>query len=443
MSKKNKSTTEDSTVKMDRKVLHEPDPSVDPEEYSLDRTVLNLVWSEPFFGTAISLIPRREDWKSSTAWIGVSKETREAMMGYNPDFMRSLPDRHKAGVLKHELLHWLFAHVTNRNTADSKRHQLWNVACDLAINSVLCAESTDRLPEFCLLPGRAPKTDDPALAELIKAMPQMQTADFYMEQLEQYAKENKKENEDGEYVLSLTDEGIDSHDGWQDIPEEIRDILREQANEILNRSIKEAQSRGWGSLPTPVQQHLISLTETKVDWRSVLKQFVGRCRSIESESTIKRLNKKMPYVFPGKKRNNVARLLWAVDQSGSMSDELVARGLGEAHGFSKLVEADMVNFDTEIDEKSFQTIKNGKLKWERTRCGGTDFNCVAEYVNHAKNRGRWTGVIILTDGYAPSLSRISGVKVLWLITPDGTMDAVRTGDLVIQMDKSIQAKIKR
>jgi predicted metal-dependent peptidase len=157
---------------------------------------------------------------------------------------------------------------------------------------------------------------------------------------------------------------------------------------------------------------------------------------------MKRINKRMPYIYPGSVRDTTARILWAVDQSGSVTDENIQKGMAEAQKFSKIVDADMVNFDTEIDLASKQVIKNGKLKWERTRCGGTDFNCVARFMNDPKNRGKWTGVIIVTDGYAPVLERIPGVRVLWLLTPEASMDAVRTGDLVIQMDKDKTARRK-
>lgn len=454
--------TKNKKIKTGLDVKHAPDPTVDPGEYNLDNILMNLIWSEPFFGAAITMIPRREDWTCDTAWMGVSRETYQPMLGYNPDFMRQLKREERIGVLKHELLHWLFLHVTDRNVADRKRAQLWNIACDLAINSIICAESETRLPDWTMLPGRAPKTDDPKLAELFKTLPKLQNADFYMEKLEEYAQENGKTNEEGNYQISIGSPGqgqpgdggeegedgaaegmtMDDHSSWGNLPEEVRDILREQANEVLGRAVKAAQARGWGTVPSATQQKLIEMLSGKADWRSILRNFIGTCRSIQTESSMKRINKKMPYIFPGKKRNTVARLLWAVDQSGSMSDEMVQRGLAEANSFSKLVEADMINFDTEIDPASLQTIKNGKLKWDRTRCGGTDFNCVARYVNDPKNRGKWTGVIIMTDGYAPVLSRMVGVRVLWLITPDGTMDAVRTGDLVLKMDKDRTAKRK-
>jgi predicted metal-dependent peptidase len=78
----------------------------------------------------------------------------------------------------------------------------------------------------------------------------------------------------------------------------------------------------------------------------------------------------------------------------------------------------------------------------RTRCGGTDFDAVAKFVNDTKNRGRWSGIIILTDGYAPTMSAVNGAKVLWVVTPSGTMDHVRPGDLACKMNAGEGGKFK-
>jgi predicted metal-dependent peptidase len=425
-------------------VAHEPDPSIPAEAYSLDNELLMLLWQDPFYGVGLSMLPRKEDWSVETAYIGISKETKSPIIGYNPDFMRQLTPLQKRNILKHEFLHWVFKHITDRAVADRTRAPLHNVAADLAINSILCAEAENALPDFTMLPGRAPKTDDAGLAELIKNFPKMESTDWYMSELENYLEKNGKRDSEGNFILQVGDNGmtLDSHEGWDDIPEELRDVLRNKAGQALDAALRAAQTRGWGTVPAQMQQWLLEMTSGKADWRSVLRNFLGRAKAVKKHPSMKRINKRMPYIYPGSVRDTTARILWAVDQSGSVTDENIQKGMAEAQKFSKIVDADMVNFDTEIDLASKQVIKNGKLKWERTRCGGTDFNCVARFMNDPKNRGKWTGVIIVTDGYAPVLERIPGVRVLWLLTPEASMDAVRTGDLVIQMDKDKTARRK-
>lgn len=442
-----KKSTENKVIK-GLQVRHEPDPTVDPDEYRFDREIILQMMDEPFLGTVGLAVVKVPDWKCDTAYVGVNRDSQGLVMGYNPDFMRGLPTNQRQGVFKHELYHVLFMHVTGRSMADRRRFRLWNVATDLAINSLICEKRRDHLPDFCLLPGEAPKyCEDKALGELIKSFPMGESADWYMEKLEEYAQQNGKKNSEGEYVLSIggpDGETFDQHGAWGDVPEELRDIIREQINQAIDEGIKNVQrSTHWGSVPQSFQAYIEALRKHEVDWRSVVRMFAGRCRSMKRSSTIKRINKKFPYKFPGVKRETVARLLWAIDQSGSMSDEDVQLGLAEGFACSYEAEMDIVNFDTEIDEKSFRSVRKGQnFKWERTRCGGTDFNCVMRFVNSPKNRGKWTGVVLMTDGYADNLGRIVGAKVLWLITPQGTMERVRTGDLAVQMKKDKKVKKK-
>jgi predicted metal-dependent peptidase len=117
-----------------------------------------------------------------------------------------------------------------------------------------------------------------------------------------------------------------------------------------------------------------------------------------------------------------------------MSDQEVQKGIGELFSLSREAEIDSINFDTEVDEASFKTwSKSKKHPWVRTRCGGTDFECVRRFINKPENKKRWTGVVMFTDGYAAGLGQIIGVRVLWLITESGSMDVIRPGDLVVQM----------
>ena len=67
--------------------------------------------------------------------------------------------------------------------------------------------------------------------------------------------------------------------------------------------------------------------------------------------------------------------------------------------------------------------------------GGTNFDAVAKFVNSPENAGRWSGICILTDGYAPVMGAVRSAKVLWVITPGGTTGITRPGDLIVQLKK--------
>jgi len=422
------------------KVRHEPDPSVPVDEYRIDSALVEVLHSEPFSSEISIRTPKIQNWKVDTAYVAADKEAN-IHLGYNPDFMRSLPHEQKVGVIIHEILHIAFGHIAERAPADKKDAKIFNIAADLAINSII---GEKRLPEFCLMPGRAPKTDDPKLAQLIKSFPKLESTDYYFNRLKEYAEQNGGGNSD-DYEFSLGNENgetLDSHGGWGDVPEEVKDILKNKAKEMLEAGVKNAQrSAKWGTIPSEVATMLEKLLKNELDWKAILKMFLGRTRSLERVSTMKRVNKRLPYMMPGAKRSTIANVLCAIDQSGSVSDEDVQRFLAETFAASKEGKIDIINFDTEMDENSLQSITNGQnFKWVRTRCGGTDFDAVQRYLNNSKRRGKYSACIIMTDGYAPKMGAIVGTKVMWVITESGDISAARSGDLVVKMGKDKTVK---
>ena len=53
---------------------------------------------------------------------------------YSPAFLDKIPDRDLLTIVAHEVLHCALGHMTRRGSRD---HNLWNKACDYAVNAVL------------------------------------------------------------------------------------------------------------------------------------------------------------------------------------------------------------------------------------------------------------------------------------------------------------------
>lgn len=140
--------------------------------------------------------------------------------------------------------------------------------------------------------------------------------------------------------------------------------------------------------------------ETKVDWKKVLRYFIKTSQRANKSSTVRRINKRYAYIHPGKKVKRQAKIAIAIDQSGSVSDEMLESFFGELNKLAKLAAFTVIPFDTSVDEKLVYEWKKGKAhKAERVMCGGTCFDAPTEYVN---KRGDFDGVIILTDMEAPA-----------------------------------------
>jgi predicted metal-dependent peptidase len=268
---------------------------------------------------------------------------------------------------------------------------------------------------------------------MIEKMPHSKASEWYFDRIVEW-KQNNQQDGDGE------NEGMysfDDHSGWGNVPDDKRELVSGKIRSIVERAVNHAdsQSDGWGNIPLEMRDEIRRFISRSVDWRRVLRYFVGTlCRGHRTQ-TFKRINKRYPYIHPGNKRGYCARVAIFIDQSGSVSDEAIAKVFAALNTLSKIVEFDIFHFDTEVDEKSMMTWRKGAMpKHLRTRYGGTNFQAVTDYVNAPRNRGRWNGYIIMTDGecFKPSSSR---VKRAWIIVP-GEKLLFETDELVVQMDDS-------
>lgn len=407
-----------------------------------DPDFMRLYMNEPFLGGVSCGISKIVTDKMPTAYIGVrpNGKSHEITMGFNPEFMRSMTQEQRQGVIKHELYHLIFQHIFTRSIGEQSYQVMWNWATDLAINSLIGAEN---LPKMVLCPGTAPidpKTGKPVegkYADFIKNAPPSMSSDWYFEELRKIQEELG--DKDGSMAVGSGMGTMDDHGKWQDIPDDVQEQIKDKVREMIEKGVMRADmSNDWGSMPSSIQEIIRKMISREIDWRSIVRNFIGRCRTMQRNSTIRKINKKMPYVFPGVKRPLRATFACFIDQSGSMSDDDIALLFGELEGFAQETTLDVFHFDTQIDEKSHTVWKKGSPfpPAHRTRCGGTDFQCVADFANGRENRGKWSGIVILTDGYAPGITGgILGAKTLWVITETGTMEPIREGDLAVQMKK--------
>lgn len=411
-----------------------------------DKDFIDVFLNQSFLGVVSLEVSKVANEGAPTAYMAAKKNDRdyELELGYNPDFFRSLTPKERQGVIVHELYHLVLRHITTRIVADDRFNMLWNVATDLAINSIIGGQN---LPAFCLLPGKRPTRRDPKtgkivdsgdhdLCAFIETAPPLQAADFYFEKMKEIVNNRTDKEDDGDPTGGLST--LDDHSQWGDIPPEVEEILNERLRDLLEKAVRNADNtNSWGNTPMEIQEMLRKLLSREIDWRSIIKNFAGRCRSMERVSTLRKINKRAPYLLPGAKRKTHARFACFIDQSGSMGDDDIVMLFSELQGLAKETEIDVYHFDTEIDEKSHTVWKKTSPfpNFLRTRCGGTDFDAVAGFVNRQENRGKWSGVFILTDGYAPTMGAVNGARVLWVITPGGSVEACRPGDLVCKMKK--------
>lgn len=137
-------------------------------------------------------------------------------------------------------------------------------------------------------------------------------------------------------------------------------------------------------------------------------------------------NRRFGYAAMGSKRKNTTKLLIAVDTSGSISDQDLALALGFMKGFFKysVEQLDMICFDTQIYKESLQKYTKPPKVNKIYGRGGTDFDDIFQYVQCDKDCDQYSGVIILTDGWASVPDRkylrnnYKHVKYLWVLNSE-------------------------
>ena len=325
----------------------------------------------------------------------------------------------------------IFEHITKRKP-DTGLRRIDNIAMDLAING---------LPE---LQGKLPCEKDPGplmpSGEHLKGclpgegpfkdLPAGKSYEWYLQELERMQEEHEQEQgEQGQGGESQDGEGgeggssdpfggadsLDDHDQFGEVDGTSEEIAKERLKETVRKAAEEAsKSNGWGSVSSSVRKDVMKMLETKVDWRKVLRFFVKSSQRADRSSSIKRINRRYAYIHPGRKANRVAKLAVSIDQSGSVSDEMLSLFFAELNKLSAIAEFVVIPFDTQVDESLVYTWKKNKhQKPERVMMGGTDFNAPTDYVN----KGGFDGHIILTDMCAPK-PRPSKCQRMWMTTPE-------------------------
>jgi predicted metal-dependent peptidase len=210
---------------------------------------------------------------------------------------------------------------------------------------------------------------------------------------------------------------------------------KERLRDMLDKASNDANQRGsWGSVSSEIRKEIQKFLNPSIDWRKMLRYFIKSSRKANKRSTIRRLNKRYPRIHSGHKVTRVANIAISIDQSGSVSDTMLAQFFAELNNLSKLATFTVVPFDTEVDESKVFVWKKGENRdWERVLCGGTCFDAPTKYVNKLK----FDGHIVLTDMCAPKPVP-SKCQRMWITDESGkAQQYFDTNEIVLAIKDSI------
>jgi predicted metal-dependent peptidase len=207
---------------------------------SLSKTGKELMLKEPYYG--IFLIMLNKVWSKKVPTAGVSKNGINYQLTINEDFWTSLSELHMLGLLKHELLHIAFGHLTMYFKFSNKK--LANVAMDMEINQYI---DKDWLPEGGI------NIDDYADLNLERKA----GCRYYYDMLQKLQDEKDKNgtcgNDPMDQLLDAvaSGEGIPDHSTWEEfenLSEAEQKLIEKQLQKLLSDA-KEQTIKKRGNVP--------------------------------------------------------------------------------------------------------------------------------------------------------------------------------------------------
>jgi predicted metal-dependent peptidase len=178
-------------------------------------------------------------------------------------------------------------------------------------------------------------------------------------------------------------------------------------NSMIRKALGDMKQRGWGSMPSHMQEAILDRVKIKpVNWKQKLRELTGRTERMYRTTSFRKLNRKYPWIHPGHKVSHTSKILVAVDESGSVRDETLAKFFEALDQLSGSVGFYLVPFTASIDPKDIVKIgRFTKIKMNREKTGGTDFDVVTEFANQSRE---FEALIIATDMecYKPRPCRI-------------------------------------
>lgn len=370
----------------------------------------------------------------------------------NPKMFDTFTLEGRLAILKHEMLHILYNHVSR---AEDRVHLPWNIATDCAINQFI---ESNHLPTGCVTP-------ELLQTQLGVKVPLKDTSENYYDLIKQNAPETgkcnscegsgqshedcpscggsgKKEDESSESGECDCEEcggtgknpceecggtgqsgfkQIDDHGSWKKSSGD-SDHQKDVTSKMIEKS-QDITIKSRGTVPVECSEWLkIHNTKAELDWKKVLRGIVGN-KKVGKRATIMRRDRRFPNRedLNGKVKDRAFDLLVIADVSGSMSNEAVLETLGEVRHICDITKTnvDLIQIDTQA-YKPEKLSKNTKLITRKGN-GGTTLHPA---LDKAKEAGiKFDALVVLTDGglWNGDIEHFENLnkRVIWLIESTG------------------------
>jgi predicted metal-dependent peptidase len=299
------------------------------------------------------------------------------------------------GVLTHEIMHVVLRDSRRRMGRDPGR---WNVACDLAINSIL-EQGQWTLPKD----GQFPKLygwDEGLTAEQYYAL-------LVKNQIKiPVAVGLSPGNGRCGGCAGNPEPGEGEGQGGNGSSDDVPGLSGIELDAIAIRIAQEVV-KSRGSVPGALSAWADELLNPTVPWQTVLRSAVKRCVTVvsggASDYSFMHTNARRDSgdLIPPKLVTYKPEVFVGIDTSGSMSEEELREGVGEVHGVVRhLAQRITVACCDAAMHEVYKIHTPSQLVGKKLGGrGGTDMRVVMDYASHVNPRPNI--IIIFTDGETP------------------------------------------
>lgn len=371
-----------------------------------------LILDHPFFGALALRLQLVEDAGIKTAAVnGIA-------LKYNPAWIEDKSLDETKAVLAHEVMHLAAAHHCRRGGRDLQK---WNIAGDFAINQILQDAGMKLLKDAPLNPdykgleaeaiyNRLPQDDDGGGGGGNQGGGQQPPGNQPGDQ-----PGNQPDNDPGGCG------GVEDFPGedGQGKPEPSEIAKQEQEWKVAVEQAANA-ARSCGKMPGGMERIVEELTETEVDWKEALQQFVTQ--QARNDYSWKRPNARYMgtgCILPSLYSEELPPIIVAVDTSGSIAPHDLEQFTAEIDAILEQhkTTVHVIYCDRRVQGDETFTEDNRPVRLHAKGGGGTAFAPVFEYVDEQQETP--SCLVYLTDLEGSYPQEDPGYPVLWVETGGG------------------------
>lgn len=409
----------------------------------MNKIMANWFTEDPMLLNTWCLVEKVADKSQKT--IGIDTRSSPPQIRYNPNFVNSVSYEQFEMVMASECFKLMLKHPTTR-LQDPKEAT--------ALGSTISVDELMK-KDFEKIPGMK----DMALFAKDFGFPEKSYMEDYRRRLlenqqkvekilqNMFGQSNKEcqekngqndsDQDDGECENKDEQNGSGDFQEFDNSSEAIKEYMNPNStntkdwgsNDFLDAEIQnmvnnmKGSSQMWGKFTGDAISQIVAANTPKISYKEILRRFNTSVQTSLQYMTRMKPNRRFDLEAQGRRRKNTTKVLFAIDSSGSMSDQDLAEGFAVVNSVCRHAKVDYMLWDTEIKcvESNF---KKARKSFKVLGRGGTSPEKVLKYAEEHQ----YDGLIVYSDMFFDdNFRQPKRPKVLWLGTNKSSKNPVGWG----------------